>query len=101
MSLMKIISKLEGFKWDEWNAEKNILKHEVYPGECEEVFFNNPTLGEAILSKSKSETRYYALGITDKKRMLAIIFTIRGNKIRVISARDMSKKERMSYERQI
>ena len=101
MSLREIISKLEGFEWDKWNAEKNILKHEVYPGECEEVFFNNPILGEAILSKSKSETRYYALGVTDKKRKLAIIFTIRGSKIRIISARDMSKKERSGYERQI
>ncbi len=47
-----------------------------------------------------SELRYGAFGITNKGRKLSCVFTIRGNKIRVITCRNMSKKERVWYEKQ-
>lgn len=98
MDLAQIISGLKAFDWDKWNVGKNILKPKVYSAECEEVFFNKPVMGEVVLSRKKTERRYYAFGITDSGRKLTIIFTIRGdNKIRVISVRDMSRKERRSY----
>lgn len=88
-----------GFKWDKDNIEKNWLKHKVSPIECEQIFFNKALVAED-LKHSQREKRYYALGLTDDKRLLFVSFTIRRDRIRVISARDMSKKERKIYEGQ-
>ena len=92
------LSHITGFDWDENNREKNWKKHQVLAGECEEVFFNLPLLLEADPPHSQKELRYYVLGHTIAGRRLFIAFTIREDKIRVISARDMSKKERSIYE---
>ena len=86
-----------GFDWDEGNTNKNWLKHNVTPSECEQVFFNQPLVVQDDLKHSKNENRYYALGQTDHKRTLFVVFTVRNNMIRVISARDMSRKERRIY----
>ena len=88
-----------GFQWDKDNIEKNWLKHKVSPVECEQVFFNKALVAED-LKHSQREKRYYVLGLTDDKRLLFVSFTIRRDRIRVISARDMSKKERKIYEEQ-
>jgi len=87
-----------GFKWDQENIEKNWLKHKVSPVECEQVFFNQALVAED-LKHSQREKRYYALGLTDDKRLLFVAFTIRENLIRVVSAKDMSRKERKKYEK--
>jgi uncharacterized DUF497 family protein len=92
------LSVISGFDWDDNNREKNWDKHGVLASECEEVFFNLPLLLQPDPSHSQKETRYYVLGQTIIGRRLFIAFTIRGDKIRVISARDMSKKERSIYE---
>ena len=92
------LSAITGFDWDDNNREKNWGKHGVLAGECEEVFFNLPLLLQPDPSHSQKEPRYYVLGQTIAGRRLFIAFTIRGEKIRVISARDMSKKERSIYE---
>ena len=92
------LSYVTGFDWDENNREKNWEKHQVRAGECEEVFFNLPLLLESDPDHSQKEPRYYVLGHTIAGRRLFIAFTIREDKIRVISARDMSKKERSIYE---
>ena len=92
-------SKLEGFEWDTGNQKKNWLKHRVEDQECEEVFFNKPLLIIEDIQHSQSEARYFAFGITDRGRKLAIAFTMRGNEVRVISARAQSKKERATYEK--
>ena len=89
-----------GFDWDEGNRQKNWEKHKVDFRECEEVFFNQPLLISEDVKHSIQEERYYALGRSDTNRMLFLVFTVRNNKIRVISARDQSKKERMIYEQQ-
>lgn len=95
---MDDLSNVTGFDWDENNREKNWERHQVSAGECEEVFFNLPLLLEDDPSHSQKEPRYYVLGHTIAGRRLFIAFTIREYKIRVISARDMSKKERSIYE---
>ena len=88
-----------GFQWDKDNIEKNWLKHKVSPVECEQVFFNKALFAEDE-KHSQREKRYYALGRTDERRLLFVAFTIRRSLIRVISARNMSKKERKIYEEQ-
>lgn len=88
---------MERFQWDDGNRDKNWLKHGVSIAESEQVFFNDPVLGE-LESHIWGEPRFYAFGQTDESRRLAIIYTIRQNMIRVISARDMSRKERRAYD---
>ena len=87
------------FEWDEFNQNKNWLKHQVHWVECEEVFFNEPLLLYDDLKHSVEEKRFYVLGRTDNNRYVFIVFTIRNDKIRIISARDMNKKEKMNYEK--
>ncbi|MBI4745370.1 MAG: BrnT family toxin [Deltaproteobacteria bacterium] len=98
---MELFTRIEGFDWDSWNINKNKEKHIVTFAECEEVFFNSPIVVGEDKKHSSSEDRHYMLGKTDSGRLLFIVFTIRKNKIRVISARDMSKKERGAYHEQI
>ena len=93
------LTKIIGFDWDDGNARKND-KHEVAAGESEQVFFNAPLLLLADAKHSARESRFHALGKTDQGRLLHIAFTLReaGAKIRVISARNMHRKERVIYE---
>jgi uncharacterized DUF497 family protein len=86
-----------GFQWDKGNLEKNWLKHGVSPLECEQVFFNQPLVVVPDLKHSEKEERFYALGRTDPDRYLFVVFTVRGRRLRVISARDMNRKERSIY----
>jgi hypothetical protein len=95
------LAKISGFDWDAGNARKN-EKHGVSRAEAEQVFFNVPLLAVADSRHSQKEARLHALGKTDDGRLLHITFTLRdaGRKIRVISARDMHRKERAVYEQQ-
>ncbi len=87
-----------GFDWDKGNVNKNRMKHKVTSLECEQIFFNHPLLVQDAVLHSKTQRRFCSLGKTDKERRLFIAFTVRSNLIRVISARDMSRKERRVYE---
>lgn len=91
------INSIDGFDWDEGNRDKNWLKHLVSNRESEELFFNLPLIVVADIKHSELEERFFALGQTNDGRLLFISFTVRLNKIRVISARDMSQKERERY----
>jgi uncharacterized DUF497 family protein len=88
----------EGFDWTGGNAEKNWRRHGVAPAEAEQVFFNTPLLWGDDPTHSGTEPRYYALGQTDEGRALFVAFTMRGHRLRVVSARDMSRKERKAYK---
>ena len=92
------LTRCTGFEWDEGNADKNWVAHGVTRAEAEQVFFNVPLLLAPDREHSKSEDRYYGLGVTDTGRALFVVFTIRGELVRVISARDMSRRERRAYE---
>ena len=96
-----LIKNCEGFLWDEGNAEKNWIKHQVTRLECEEIFFNLPLVISDDVKHSKIEKRFYALGKSKAERFLFISFTIRNNFIRVISARDINQRERKIYEKKI
>lgn len=86
-----------GFDWDAGNVEKNWTSHKVAPHECEEIFYNQPLIVATDPKHSQHEKRYFALGRTDRDRNLFVAFTLRKGKVRVISARDMSRKERRIY----
>ena len=87
-----------GFDWDDGNIFKNEKKHHLKWQLIEEVFFNEPLLIFEDPKHSNSECRCFALGKTDGDDKLFIVFTKRVDKIRVISARPMNKKERLAYE---
>jgi uncharacterized DUF497 family protein len=98
MDIQKILESCEGFQWDKANSFKSWLKHRVSEGEAEQVFFNEPLLLVWDAGHSQVEARYRALGYADGGRLLFVVFTVRQDLIRVISARDMNKKERVDYE---
>lgn len=91
-------SKIEGFEWDEGNL-RHINKHNVNYRECEEAFLNKPLIINKDETHSQAEERFRVYGQANKKGLIFIIFTIRNNKIRVISARNQSKKERKEFQR--
>jgi uncharacterized protein len=93
--------QISGFEWDEGNARKNVDKPDVSQAETEQLFFNEPLLIVPDLMHSAVENRIHALGKTDEARKLHATFTLRhqGTKIRVISARNMSRKECEYYEK--
>lgn len=94
---MLTFPRLQGFEWNKGNLDKNLLKHNVSNSECEEALFNQPLIINPDERHSQTEKRFYALGKTDNNRLLFLSFTIRNNLIRIISARDMNKKEREQY----
>ena len=89
-----------GFDWDRGNLDKSWRLHGVPFWECEQVFFNERLLVVEDVRHSGAERRHYALGCTDAGRRLFVVFTIRRNFVRVISARDMSRRERKRYEQE-
>ena len=92
------LTTLKGFEWDSGNREKNWDEHQVTWSECEEACFNIPLLLDPDTAHSQTVLRYFVLGQTNAGRLLFIVFTVRKKKIRVISARDISKKERAINE---
>lgn len=90
---------IEGFDWDAGNERKSELKHAVSAADAEQVFFNEPLVVAEDAAHSDREQRWHALGLTDSGRLLHVTFTLRSNRslIRVISARDMHRKERIVY----
>ncbi len=95
--LEKLLAECEGFQWDTGNFTKVWDRHQVSPAECEEIFFNRPFIVHEDEAHSTEEPRIYVLGQTDAGRLMFVAFTIRGKLIRVISARDISRKERKVY----
>jgi uncharacterized DUF497 family protein len=94
------LARIVGFDWDEGNARKSSDKHGVSQAEAEQVFANLPLGILQDLAHSQSEPRFQTLGQTSDGRYLHVTFTLRaeGTKIRVISARDMNRKEQARYE---
>lgn len=89
------------FDWDIGNTDKNLKKHRVTALEAEEAFDNKPLIINKDTKHSATEQRYQVLGWTDKKRKLFISFTVRRDKVRIISARDMNRKEEIIYDQEI
>ena len=94
----KKFEHFSGLQWDRGNTDKNLIKHDVENWECEQVFFNRPLLVLDDPKHSVSEKRWAAFGKTDADCFLAVIFTKRDDLIRIISARNMNKRERKFYD---
>ena len=95
--LGEFLAGLEGFEWDSGNSDKNWHHHQVRQSEAEQVLLNRPLVFASDVKHSQAEVRYFTLGRTDGGRHLAIVFTTRGTRVRVISARPMSRAERRVY----
>ncbi|MBI4009293.1 BrnT family toxin [Candidatus Roizmanbacteria bacterium] len=96
---MKILPEPVVFDWDKGNINKNFEKHEVSDKEAEEAFENSDLYIFEDKQHSQVEKRYGVFGITDKRRLLSVAFTLRKDKVRIITARDMSRRERRAYEK--
>jgi uncharacterized protein len=94
------LEQIVGFDWDGGNSRKSADKHDVSQAEAESIFFNDPLIVVEDPRHSDKEHRFNALGKTGQNRLLHVTFTLRqnGTMIRVISARDMHRKERRLYE---
>ena len=94
------LEQIAGFDWDDGNSRKSADKHDVSQAEAESIFFNDPLIVVEDARHSETEQRLHALGKTAQNRLLHITFTLwqKGTLIRVISARDMHRKERKVYE---
>jgi len=95
---MLVLREPVTFEWDQGNSGKNDRTHGVADAECEEVFFDprKRLLHDPL--HSGHEDRYILIGETVSHRALFIVFTIRKHRVRVISARDLNRRERCLYE---
>lgn len=98
MATMKDPLDFHGFQWDDGNSCKNLVKHDVSDGECEEIFFNAPIIFTEDVKHSELEHRVAAFGVTNSGRKLTAVFTVRRQLVRIISARDMNRREREFYK---
>lgn len=87
------------FEWDHGNINKNWVKHKINTKESEDVFFDKWSFTTKDVKHSGLEDRFQILGKTEEKKYLTVYYTMRGHKIRIISARPMSKKERIKYDK--
>ena len=92
------LKKITGFEWDKGNFDKSYLKRGITPREAEESFLDKKLLLQEDIKHSEKEERTIAIGETEKNKILFSIFTVRDNKIRIISTRKANKKEREQYE---
>lgn len=86
------------FEWDKWNTDKNWQKHGVSTEEAEQAFFDKKKITTDDVLHSQIEKRYILIGKTKKERLLYIVYTIRNDAVRVISARDTNRRENKLYE---
>ncbi|MDP3917997.1 MAG: BrnT family toxin [Candidatus Woesebacteria bacterium] len=96
---MQVKSKVVVFEWDKWNLDKIYLKHGITPKEAEEVFISDDAFVTADIKHSQAEDRFIILGKTLESKNLFIVFTLRSNKTRIVSARRMHKKEVLKYDK--
>ena len=86
------------FEWDPTKAASNLQKHQVAFEEATTVF--RDPLSSAIVdpTHSRSEVRFVIFGMSDRGRVLAVMYTERRERIRIISAREATRPERGAYE---
>lgn len=84
------------FEWDEDKAASNLQKHRIDFADAVGVF--DDPLALAMPDDDTSEERFIALGLDMLGRLLVVIYTFRGEKIRIISARRATPAERRTYE---
>jgi len=86
------------FDWDRGNRSKNWTRHRVTVRECEEVFFCGALPIGAQVDPPANEPRYAVIGATSAGRPLFVVFALRQGRIRVVSARPMTRQEKEDYD---
>ena len=86
------------FDWDQWNVQKNEIKHGISSLEAESVFFDPDLVIFRDIEHSRGEQRFILYGLSKYHHILMGAFPLREKKVRIISARTASKKERGIYE---
>jgi uncharacterized protein len=86
------------FEWDNDKAETNALKHGVTFEEAVTVFADPYLLFTEDSRHSQTEEREWAIGAVENGSVVVVVFTMRGEQIRIISARKATKKECQRYE---
>ena len=86
------------FEWDDKKAAQNIKKHGISFEEATTVFGDPFSITIYDPLHSKEEDRFVILGMSNKNRILVVVHTERNDRIRIISARKATKKERKQYE---
>jgi uncharacterized DUF497 family protein len=87
------------FDWDQWNVQKNEIRHGVSRLEAESAFYDPRfKLFEDLSHSTSLEARYLLYGRSLENRVLMVGSTVQGAKLRVITARPASRKERRIYE---
>lgn len=95
------LGKFKGFQWDRGNIDKSYEKHSITPNESEEIFLDENLQVVRDIKHSQKEKRFIGIGKTFEGKTLFAVFTLRKNKIRIISARKANRKERRYYEQKI
>ena len=93
------LPKILAFEWDEGNIDKSYERHGISSKETEEIFVSEELLVLPDRKHSKVEKRHIALGKTQERNSLFVVFILRGKKVKIISARRMHKKEVLKYKR--
>ena len=86
------------FEWDADKARNNEQKHGVTFLEASEVFDDDHSSSVQDPDHSADEQRYLIFGISKQGKHLVVAYTERGDRIRLISARQMTPRERRAYE---
>ena len=90
------------FDWDLWNVQKNEVKHGVSALEAESCFYDGVLkIFEDLRHSTARESRYIMYAKSMEGRVLMTGFTVRRGRIRIITARPASHKERSVYEEEI
>lgn len=86
------------FEWDENKAARNLSKHGISFEEAETVFDDPLYVDFYDPDHSKDEARYLIVGASNRRRLLIVSYTERGDSIRLISAREVTRSEQAAYE---
>lgn len=86
------------FEWHPRKAIQNRRKHLVSFEEASTVFADPLSATVPDIDHSEEEDRYITIGYSEQRRLLIISHTERGNRIRIISARELTPRERQEYE---
>ena len=86
------------FEWDPRKAAKNLRKHRVSFNEAATVFGDPLSTTVPDPDHSMAENRYIIIGVSNRRRVVMVAYTERGERIRIISARELTRAEREAYE---
>ena len=86
---------MDDFEWDEKKAQANLAKHGIDFGDVTGVFFDTRAI--TLEDPHPGEERYALLGIDAAGRLVVVVYTWRGENVRIISARKATRTEERQY----